>query len=1166
MRNLHRTPRSPRTAGTAKPRRNSPQWLVECAALESRRLFCMSGDLVGQSSVLLPAGDPESPIQIESVGPESIDQLTVPALSSRPSAGRKLYLDFNGHPTIEGWGGWAIGGEDAGPTPAFDTDGDNDDFSGIELNQIEKIWKGVSEKFSPFNIDVTTIAPSKINGARIVIGGDGSWHGSGGGVAQVGGWGEEGFTDVKGANVAFVWGGQASSNLAYIVEAIAHETGHTLDLYHQSRNPLTAPGNEYVAGLIMGAGHAGIGRWAFTSETGGLSSSRDGETIVSEGGQNDLVRITDTGDNGFGFRVDDAGNSALTGTQVSLPITSQNGVLQAATTGVIEQNGDVDVYRISHNGGSLDIEVLAAEFRRMLDPTLTLHRQDAPGQISLVGTSSSNTGSDGVGERLQFNQLNSGTYFITIGSSGSYGDIGQYRLNVRAGSPQASNDTIGTATRLGAFGRTTAEFLALGFAGTANIADGLVTTDEVDYFKIVVPGPAGGNLSARITGAAGATLAIITDVNGDGIVGNNEIAPAPLPTNGATSIIRPVFAGNVAFVRVARESAGLPVSSYQLRITTDMAPAGMAANNPNSAFDPTPLQGSKLVNESIDSTLPDTTDYYRVTAAAAGTFSFNLFPQDNTGDLRLDAGIDNNLNGFLDTGEVLGSSAQSGVGSFEQINNLAVAQGQRMLVKVSQQTNTSDNYVLQAIADYATGGNLTGAITSATNMTGRFAASINEHLGSSGDVFDTYQIAPPVGLLTARITPLQLGAGHRLEIIRDANANGVLEHGDIVASGFNTELSFNVPSPGLFPPTYFLRVASVLSGGEFPSIGNYNLTFITAGATANQTFTSPQAITVTATPRAANGYLAFDPADANLTDLEDFFQFTLSSRTRVDLSSSDPKIGVQVGQLDAGNFRRIGGVGTFQGTLSNLSVNLDPGTYLVRTYLPVEERQLDPSGGNYTLFVNSAAITDTAPPLVTATEFQYEIRPVGPIFTVDQDVRGSIDPGDVVVRNLATNTTFPIGQTFYDSSTHRIGYGVAAGTLPDGNYRATLLAGSLRDASANPLAAESSFDFFVFAGDANRDRRVDIADFSILATRFNLQGTFSQGDFNYDHVASIADFAILAGKFNTNLPAADLPGGASGGISVQRAAAASTTRPIGAFANQLIKELGNLAVIDGSIQ
>jgi hypothetical protein len=121
---------------------------------------------------------------------------------------------------------------------------------------------------------------------------------------------------------------------------------------------------------------------------------------------------------------------------------------------------------------------------------------------------------------------------------------------------------------------------------------------------------------------------------------------------------------------------------------------------------------------------------------------------------------------------------------------------------------------------------------------------------------------------------------------------------------------------------------------------------------------------------------------------------------------------------------------------------------------------------------------------------------------------------------------------------------VASRTLPDGNYRATLLAGAVRDASANPNATASSLDFFVFAGDANRDRRVDISDFSVLASRFNKQGTFSQGDFSYDHKTDIADFSILASKFNQTLPVARamLPGSTATSVAKSPAAAFGGTR------------------------
>src|SRR5262245_24030198 len=117
------------------------------------------------------------------------------------------------------------------------------------------------------------------------------------------------------------------------------------------------------------------------------------------------------------------------------------------------------------------------------------------------------------------------------------------------------------------------------------------------------------------------------------------------------------------------------------------------------------------------------------------------------------------------------------------------------------------------------------------------------------------------------------------------------------------------------------------------------------------------------------------------------------------------------------------------------------------------------------------------------------------------------------------------------------------GALPDGNYRATLNAGSVVDTGGNPLGNSASVDFFVLAADANRDRAVDITDFSILASRFNLPGVFSQGDFDYSGVTDISDFSILASKFNTSLPpAADTPRG-----TMSRAAAISATSEFAAL-------------------
>ena len=64
------------------------------------------------------------------------------------------------------------------------------------------------------------------------------------------------------------------------------------------------------------------------------------------------------------------------------------------------------------------------------------------------------------------------------------------------------------------------------------------------------------------------------------------------------------------------------------------------------------------------------------------------------------------------------------------------------------------------------------------------------------------------------------------------------------------------------------------------------------------------------------------------------------------------------------------------------------------------------------------------------------------------------------------------------------------------------------------------FNYHVLAGDANRDGRVNLDDFNVLATNFGQTGrTFSQGNFNYDAGGNVNldDFNVLASRFGTVL-------------------------------------------------
>jgi hypothetical protein len=138
----------------------------------------------------------------------------------------------------------------------------------------------------------------------------------------------------------------------------------------------------------------------------------------------------------------------------------------------------------------------------------------------------------------------------------------------------------------------------------------------------------------------------------------------------------------------------------------------------------------------------------------------------------------------------------------------------------------------------------------------------------------------------------------------------------------------------------------------------------------------------------------------------------------------------------------------------------------------------------------------------------------------------TLTPADVVVHNHMTHQNVPDSAiSFTQTSTGAtLSFpGLPAG-LMDGNYEAHLTSGSVVDAAGN--AAENFLDFYVFAGDANRDRAINILDFGRLAANFNRPGTFSQGDFTYNGIVNVQDFSLLASRFNSTMPAARPAAGA----------------------------------------
>lgn len=337
-----------------------------------------------------------------------IAKTQVPLLSSYPSATAVIYLDFDGQ-TVDNTS-WNTSG------PIYCG------ASGLNSSQITEVFNRVSEDYRPFNVNVTTdstlywAAPADMR-IRIILTVTSSWYGSAGGVSFVGSftWGDN--------TPAFVFTALLNYNSKNISEAAAHETGHTLGLYHQSLydancNKITDYNSGQGTGEIGWAPIMGVGYsknftlWNNGPNSFGCSSL-----------QSDLDVITSS--NGFTYRADDHTSNFSDAPTITF---SNN---QFAVDGIIEHNTDQDMFKfvmpsygeftldaVPYNvgandaGSDLDMQV------SLYDYSQTLINVYNPGTLlsSVIDTS-----------------LGSGVYFLKIEGKGNiyapnYASLGSYSL------------------------------------------------------------------------------------------------------------------------------------------------------------------------------------------------------------------------------------------------------------------------------------------------------------------------------------------------------------------------------------------------------------------------------------------------------------------------------------------------------------------------------------------------------------------------------------------------------------------------------------------------------------------------------------------------------------------------------------------------------------------
>jgi hypothetical protein len=373
----------------------------------------------------------------------------VPAFNSgAANAPYTLYLDFAGFSFN---GTWGAGGPSPGVTPAYTVDGNASSFNTTELANIKNVWSRVAEKYSPFNINVTTVDPapaaflgndtfrqayydSRPGLMHTVIGGSGSWRPDAGGVSYVnvapglGG---------AGTHTNWVFSAQAPSFLQFIGEASAHEDGHALGLSHQSDysgNTLLA---EYSDGTGVGPGSvAPIMGVSYYSERG---LWKNGTAHTNESGptfQNDpSILKNDPGMGGFindgiGHTPASATPLPLTGSLVDWALAK--GVIVPKSAGTPSSFGPnnylTDYWSFTTGAGMVSLNLVSGRSTispglpdpgAMLDGTLTI--------LDALGNAVATSQNGSLYESLTLS-LAAGNYYARVQSAGDPDNLGLFDM------------------------------------------------------------------------------------------------------------------------------------------------------------------------------------------------------------------------------------------------------------------------------------------------------------------------------------------------------------------------------------------------------------------------------------------------------------------------------------------------------------------------------------------------------------------------------------------------------------------------------------------------------------------------------------------------------------------------------------------------------------------
>jgi hypothetical protein len=376
---------------------------------------------VGDTNPVFTLGDPNSP----DGSPYGLANTFL--LSTNPGHPRTLYLDFDGHHSVNNDWGHNI------TFQAYNTVGSPSTFTDQELLEIQIMFQNVAEDYAPFDVNVTTIEPpldwlmrsgfgDNEFGLRVVVSQEPPGFCGCGGVALIDAFTSSTDTPVFAFNKGTTNGGMT----------ISHEAGHGVGLFHDGLNA-----NPYHPGT--GTGETGWGPIMGAPFGKNVTQWNPGDYPGADNFENDLARIERT-INKIDFKVDDVGDTIATATPLS---TSETDVFDWSFITKPGLNGftnDLDVWSFTTAAGMVTFNI--EPFGE--DPNLDIEAKLLDSDGSVIATSNPLSTVD-----ASFNQvLDAGTYYIQIDGVGradgrysEYGSLGFYSIaGTIVGSPTIDGD------------------------------------------------------------------------------------------------------------------------------------------------------------------------------------------------------------------------------------------------------------------------------------------------------------------------------------------------------------------------------------------------------------------------------------------------------------------------------------------------------------------------------------------------------------------------------------------------------------------------------------------------------------------------------------------------------------------------------------------------------